>query len=123
MARFKIKDFHEIDFVNVDVTNDTFEMPDGTVYRFSDSICHNCWAGGTVLESIDEEKKYICVMCGHELKWREFENDFLQPTGDTLDYLLPADWSDEQVQNWFDDYKERRLEEEKVKDRVLSFGK
>ncbi len=123
MAEYNIKDFSEIDFVNIDPSEDTFIFPDGTKYRFSDHMCDFCWSGGTVLESETEKDKYVCVICGNSLAWYEFENDFLQPTGDKMKFLLPEDWSGEEAAEWFQAYKERRLAQEKVRENILKFGK
>jgi len=123
VAIFHIKDFSEIDFVNINPTEDQFILPDGETYQFSDHICHSCWSGGTVLETIREEKKFVCILCREELSWHEFTNDFLPPVGDKLNYLLPKSWSRQELENWFSEYKERRLAEEKVKERILAQGK
>ena len=77
MAVYKIKKFSEIDFVNIDVSRDEFILPDGKKYVFSEHTCDNCEAGGTVLETIKEPKRYVCVLCEHELAWRKFKNDFI----------------------------------------------
>ena len=123
MATFRIKDFSEIDFVNIDPARDQFIFPDGKTFRFSDYVCHSCWSGGTVLETVGDEEKFVCILCGEELSWHEFTNDFLPPIGDTLSYLLPKSWSEEQLKQWFAEYRERRIAEEKVKERILTQGK
>ena len=123
MALYQIKNFSEIDFVNVDAVQDRFILPNGEVYRFSDHICHYCWSGGTVLETDEGEKKYHCLQCGNKLAWSEFINDFLEPKGDTLEFLIPEHWTEEEKQQWYQDYKERRLAEEKIREDMLRFGK
>ncbi len=123
MALYQIKNFSEIDFVNVDAVQDRFILPSGEVYRFSDHICHYCWSGGTVLETDEGEKKYFCLQCGNKLAWSKFVNDFLEPKGDTLEFLIPEHWTNEEKQQWYEDYKERRLAEEKVREDILRFGR
>ncbi len=122
MAVYKIKDFSEIDFVKINPAEDVFVLPDGKEYQFSDHICDFCWAGGTVLESAGNEKKYVCTLCHNELTWHEIKNDFLPPTGDTLRFLLPESWSQERIKEWFEGYKERRLAQEEVRKDILENG-
>ncbi|MFZ0390826.1 MAG: hypothetical protein WAN36_10250 [Calditrichia bacterium] len=119
MSEYEIKNFDEIDYVNINPAEDRFRLPDGSVYRFSDHQCDDCWTGGTVLESLDEPREYRCVMCKNNLEWREFRNDFLAPTGDTLKFLLPRNWSGEENEKWFQTYKERRLAQEEFREQML----
>ncbi len=123
MTLYKIKKFSEIDFVEVDPSSDEFKLPDGEMYHFSDHMCDFCWSGGTVLETSEGEKKYYCVICRNFLDWCEHKNDFLPPKGDMLRFLLPEKWSEEEKNQWYDDFKKRRLEQEKVRKRILDQGK
>lgn len=123
MPSIKISKISEIDFLTVDVNEDQFILPDGRTYRFSLLECDDCRAGGTVLESLDEPKKFVCVLCERELALRSFKNDFIPPTGDSFEFLLPASLSQEELQDWFAHYKESRLLEEKVRQRILESGK
>ncbi len=123
MATYNINKFSEIDFVNIDPMQDRFVMPNGEMFRFSDHMCHFCWSGGTVMETVEGNKKYQCIQCGYELEWEKFLNDFVPPTGDMLDFLLPKNWSREEKNKWFEEYKERRIEEEKIREDILTHGK
>ena len=124
MAIYKIKDFAEIDFLMVDATSDIFILPGGESYRFSEHMCDACWTGGTILESSEnKEKKLYCVLCNEYLKKYSFKNDFLEPTGDILEFYLPERWSTETLETWYDSFKQRRLEQEKVRERILREGK
>ncbi len=123
MAVYRVKNFEEIDFVAVNPSEDVFELENGKKYRFSDHICHNCWSGGTVLETVEGETDYFCLLCQNHLTWRKFENDFLPPTGDMLDFLLPVEWGEEELNEWWKEYKIKRLAEEEVKNQILASGK
>ena len=123
MAVYEIKDFSEIDFVSVNPAEDVFALPDGMRYVFSDHICDFCSSGGTVLETEGSEKAYFCVLCENELRWCEFANDFLPPTGDILKFLLPKKWTEQDLANWYQDYQEQRLTQETVRERILREGK
>jgi predicted DsbA family dithiol-disulfide isomerase len=123
MTIYKVKDFTEIDFVSVDPSCDKIILPDGAAYFFSDYMCDNCWTGGTVLETDKGKKKYYCVLCNHFLSRVTFRNDFLPPTGDEMKFLLPRDWSGEEKQKWYEEFKIRRLAQEKVREHILEHGK
>lgn len=75
------------------------------------------------METVEGNKKYQCIQCGYELEWEKFLNDFVPPTGDMLDFLLPKNWSREEKNKWFEEYKERRIEEEKIREDILTHGK
>jgi len=117
-----IKDFSEIDFVNIDASRDLFKLPDGRTFRFSNHMCDNCWTGGTVLETLVVPIEYYCVLCQNDLMPVSFENDFLPPTGDKLEFLLPSKWTKEEQEKWYNEFKERRLAQEKLKDNILRNG-
>jgi hypothetical protein len=119
MSTVKIDNFSEIDFVNIDASQDLLQLPDGQIYRFSDHMCDNCWTDGTVLETLEQEKKYYCVLCKNNLTWISFKNDFLSPVGDMLEFLLPGDWKEEDREKWYAGFKERRIAQEKIKDDIL----
>jgi hypothetical protein len=124
MTVHKINDFSEIDVVVVDAARDRFQLPDNRLYEFSDHMCDFCWTGGTVLESCGDEKKlYHCLFCHNHLQWYQVENDFIPPTGDKFQFLLPEGWSPEGLNRWYEKFKQRRLEQEKVKDQILEHGK
>ncbi len=123
MTTHKVKDFSDIDFVAIDPATDSFVLPGDETYYFSDHMCDDCWAGGTVLETRKGRKKYYCVLCNNFLSWNTFRNDFLPPTGDDLKFLLPREWSDEKKQQWFEEFKKRRLAQEKVRENILEHGK
>jgi hypothetical protein len=120
---YNINNFSEIDFVNIDIKVDRFILPDGKEYHFSDFECDYCNAGGTVLESLDEPKKYFCVLCNHELSWKSFINDFIPPTGDAFNFLLPQSWNQLELDEWFDQFKRSRLLQEEVRKKILVHGK
>jgi hypothetical protein len=124
MTTHKIKDFSEIDVVEVDAARDAFLLPDGTLYRFSDHMCDFCWTGGTVLESgEDANKSFHCLLCHNSLRWYQVKNDFIQPTGDHFNFLLPDGWSQTELDDWYAHFKRRRLEQEKIKQHILVHGK
>lgn len=123
MADYHVKNLSEIDFVEVNPADDQFILPSGDTYCFSDHICDFCRSGGTVFEKVNGDKKYYCVLCQNQLMWRQFKNDFLPPTADTVNFLLPATWSAGKLNEWFEQYKERRLEQEKVREHILKYGK
>lgn len=123
MALKKINNFSEIEFETVDANADIFQLPDGQQFCFSEYVCHICWAGGTVLESLDSPKTYHCVLCGRELIWHEFENDFIEPLGDRLSFLLPVDFGETEKNNWYQEYRKSRSAQEKVRENILRFGK
>lgn len=122
MSVHEISRFSDIDFVNVDPMKDEFVLPGGEKYLFSDHMCDFCWSGGTVLETSAGKKKYYCVVCQNYLDWCEFENDILPPKGDKLRFLLPEEWSGENKNKWYEDFKKRRLEQEKVCKHILEHG-
>jgi len=122
MSTIKIKNFSEIDFVNIDASQDVLLLPNGQTYHFSDHMCDNCWTGGTVLETREQEKKYYCVLCQNNLIRISFTNDFLPPLGDTLEFLLPGDWKKEDREKWYAEFKERRIAQEKIKADILERG-
>jgi hypothetical protein len=122
VAIFKIKDFSQIDFLTVDAAKDVFILPNGQSYQCSDRMCDLCWTGGTVLESKEKSKQMYCVLCQNYLKKYTFKNDFLPPTGDSLQFYLPEDWSSETLNQWYEAFKARRIEQEKVREHILSEG-
>jgi len=123
MSTVKIKNFSDIDVVNVDMSQDVFQLPDGQSFRFSDHQCDNCWTAGTVLETLEQQKQYYCLFCNNSLIWASFKNDFLPPIGDLLEFLLPASWNEKDRQEWYAQFKDRRLAQEKIKDDILEHGK
>lgn len=123
MSEYHIGDFSEIDFVNIDASRDCFVLPGGEKYMFSDDMCDHCWTGGTVLEFEGKEKQYYCVLCQNKLKWVEILNDFLRPKGDKFKFLLPIQWSQNEIEKWYDQFKQRRLAEEQVRKQILEHGK
>ena len=42
MTTVKINNFSEIDFVNIDASQDVLLLPDGQSFRFSDHMCDHC---------------------------------------------------------------------------------
>lgn len=123
MTTVKIYNFSEIDFVNIDASQDVLLLPDGQSFRFSDHMCDNCWTAGTVLETLEQQKKYYCLFCNNSLVWVSFKNDFLPPTGDMLEFLLPGSWKEGDREEWYTQFKERRITQEKIKDDILEQGK
>lgn len=123
MQLLKIKDFSEIDFVKADPIRDQYQLPGGEIYRFSDEMCDNCGTGGTVLETGKGKKRFFCVMCRNYLRPVVFTNDFLPPTGDEFRFFLPVDWTEPLKQEWYNEYKERRIAQEKIREDILKFGK
>ena len=124
MAEVQINSFADIDYDLVDVATDILVLPSGDKFRFSDQVCHNCWAGGTVVESVEGEKKHFyCLLCQNWLRWRQFTNDFIPPVGDQIKFLLPEKWNQSEISEWFAEYREARLAQENVKERILQFGK
>jgi hypothetical protein len=123
MSIIKIKNFSEIDVVNIDASQDTFQLSDGTTFRFSDHMCDNCWTAGTVLETMEQQKRYHCLLCDNALVWVSFKNDFLPPTGDMLEFLLPVNWNEKDREGWYTQFKERRMAQEKIKADILEHGK
>ena len=122
MAKINIKSFSEIDFLTINASEDEFILPDGAHYRFSERMCDNCWTAGTVMELIDKNPVYHCVLCENDLEPIEFINDFLEPTGDTLRFLLPKKWSKNEKADWYQNFKERRIQQEEVRDHILKQG-
>ena len=100
MEKIKISKFQDIEFENVNPASDVFELPDGKSYRFSDHVCHECWSGGSVLESIADAVEYYCVVCEEALVWVEFENDFVDPKEGTISFLLPKIHTSEELEIW-----------------------
>ncbi len=123
MSVHKVSNFSDIDFLVVNAAEDTIELSDGKKYQFSDHMCDFCWTGGTVVETIQGDEEYYCILCQNELKWVEFKNDFLPPEGDMLKFLLPASWQKEELDSWYSEFKERRLAQEEVRERILKDGK
>jgi hypothetical protein len=123
MTNYKIKNFDEIDFVNIDALNDKFVLPNGKIFIISDYLCDLCDTPGTVLEVESKSKKYHCILCNNELIWFTFTNDFLLPMGDKLKFLLPKSWSGKILEDWFSDFKKRRLDQEKLKNFIKEHGK
>jgi hypothetical protein len=123
VAKIKIKSFEEIDFLTVNPAEDEFVLPGGDHFRFSDSMCDYCWTAGTVLESIKKSPDYFCIMCKNNLKPVFFRNDFLQPMGEEIRFLLPGHWSTEEKNNWYQAFKKRRIEQEVFLDHILKQGK
>jgi hypothetical protein len=123
LATHRVKNFSEIDFLTIDALNDIFVLPNNQSYYCSDLMCDVCWTGGTVLESKGKPKKMYCVLCQRYLKKYVFINDFLEPTGDSIEFYLPGDWSPETLEEWYDSFKKRRIEQEQVRKQILDEGK
>ncbi len=123
MRLTKIKRFSDINPVETDPVHDKFVLPGGEIYFFSDHMCDNCWTAGTVLESDQEIHKYYCILCRNHLHPVTCKNDFLPPVGDDLTFFLPESWSKETQQQWYQEFKERRIAQEKVRERILQQGK
>ena len=123
MAKIDIKSFSEIDFLTVNAAEDKFVLPDGSKYQCSDFMCDNCWTAGTILELIDENPIYFCIMCENDLEPVFFKNDFLQPTGDELRFLLPKKWSMLEKEAWYQSFKERRIQQEEFRSHIMNQGK
>lgn len=122
MATHKVKDFSEIDFLTIDAARDNFVLPNGKSFYCSDHMCDDCWTGGTVLESKGKPKKMYCVLCQRFLKKYTFKNDFLPPVGDSIEFYLPEDWAPETLNEWYESFKNRRIEQEKVRSKILDEG-
>ena len=120
---YKVNNFNEIEFENIDVSEDQFELPGSKRYKFSDHVCHECWAGGSVLELIADKPSYFCLLCQRELNWVEFKNDFVEPFEGTIKFMLPISYSEKDLENWITDYKEKRKFQEKIREDILLFGK
>ncbi len=123
MAEYYIKDFSEIDFLSIDPVKDKFIFPNKKAYIFSDAMCDYCWTGGTVLENTGKQKEYYCILCENNLSWVRLKNDFINPTGDTFKFLLPKSWSKAEIEKWYQEFKERRLAQEEVRQHILEHGK
>ena len=123
MSKKQITSFSDIDFVSVDASQDEFVLPSGDVYRFSDHMCDSCWTAGTVLQSNQKKPHYFCVLCNNDLEFVKFTNDFLEPTGDKLQFLLPKKWADADRKAWYQDFKDRRLAQEEIRKNIMSDGK
>lgn len=114
--KFIISDLMEFDFSEVDPSTDLFEI-NGKVFRFSDSVCHNCWDGGTVLESEDE---YWCVRCKEKLTWVAVTIRFQHEASAMEEkFLLPTSWNDEQLGEWKENFTERRNHELALREKIL----
>ena len=122
MATHQVKNFSEIDFLTIDAARDIFLLPNGQSFYCSDHMCDACWTAGTVLESKGKSKQMFCVLCQHYLKKYNFINDFLPPTGDSIEFYLPQDWAPETLNEWFESFKNRRIEQEKVRNKILDEG-
>jgi hypothetical protein len=122
LAKIKVKSFSDIDFLTINASEDEIILPDGVQYRFSDRMCDNCWTAGTVMERIDKSPFYHCILCENELEPIEFINDFLEPPGDTLRFLLPKKWSASEKEDWYQNFKERRIQQEEVRNHILKEG-
>lgn len=123
MARYKVTDFSEIDFLNVDPGRDEFILPNGKTYAFSDHMCDFCWTAGIVMENESDKSEFYCLLCKKNLNWYEFKNDFLPPTGDMMRFLLPEKLSKKDAEKWFIEYKQRRLAQENIRTYILEHGK
>ena len=123
LADYYVKKFSEIDFLSIDPSNDRIILPTKEVDIFSDSMCDFCWTGGTVLESIEKSKNYYCILCENDLTRVHLKNDFLYPTGDTFKFLLPKFWSKTEIEKWYQQFKEKRLAQEDVRQHILTHGK
>jgi predicted DsbA family dithiol-disulfide isomerase len=123
MARYKVTDFSEIDFLNVDPGRDEFILPDGKIYAFSDHMCDFCWTAGIVMENRLDKSEFYCLLCKKKLNWYEFKNDFLTPTGDMMRFLLPEKLSRKNAEKWFREYKQSRLAQESIRTYILEHGK
>jgi len=122
LATHKVKNFSEIDFLTIDAARDIFVLPNGQSFYCSDHMCDACWTAGTVLESKGKPKKMYCVLCRNFLKRYTFKNDFLPPTGDSIEFYLPEEWATETLNEWYESFKNRRLEQEQVKNKILDEG-
>ncbi|MEJ2535843.1 MAG: hypothetical protein P8048_02085 [Calditrichia bacterium] len=123
MAEYQIKNFSGIDVLSIDPVKDKFILPNKKVYIFSDAMCDYCWTGGTVLENTGNEKEYYCILCENNLSRVKLKNDFLNPTGDIFTFLLPKSWSKAEIEEWYQEFKERRLAQEEVRQHILEHGK
>ena len=92
----------------------------GRKWSFSDYVGNFPGAGGPVIETVDEPKLFFCVHSMQELKFYNFDSSFL---GDGIDeeiaYLLPADWSEKEINEWYEQYKIDRLAQEEVRQERL----
>jgi hypothetical protein len=122
LAKIRVKSFSEIDFLAINAAEDEFILPDGAQYRFSDRMCDNCWTAGTVMEKTDKNPAYHCILCENDLEPIEFINDFLEPTGDTLCFLLPKKWLADAQEDWYQSFKQRRIQQEEVRNHILKQG-
>lgn len=123
MAEYHIEKFSEIDVLTVDPVKDKFILPNKKTYIFSDAMCDYCWTAGTVMQNTGEDKEYYCLLCKNNLSWVELKNDFLNPTGDIFKFLLPESWSKAEIEKWYQEYKERRVAQEEVRQHILKHGK
>lgn len=114
--KFKIENIEEFNFSEVDPNEDEFEFQ-GEIYTFSDSVCHNCWDGGTVLQS---DNKYYCVRCQNFLQWYELEIKFInEELEEKEEFLLPVSWDDDKLNQWKEEFIEKRNLELQFRDYLL----
>ena len=82
-------------------------------WQFSDLVGHFPGFIGPVIESAADEKIYIDVGTGIRLTFYSIEDSFLGDKSEgSIDFLLPAAWADEQLQNWKEQYIIDRLAQE-----------
>jgi hypothetical protein len=115
--RIKVNEWKEIDFTEVDPNLDEFEV-DGKLYKMSDFTCHVCWEGGTVMQS---ENEFFCIRCENQLNWHELPLQFYnEKQAQKESFLLPVHWDEEQLNQWKEDFVQKRNLELKFRDFLLN---
>lgn len=117
---FKLNSLQEIDWDEVFPAEDTIIWKNEK-WLFSDYTGHFSGAGGQVLETENEPKRYYDSQNNLELKFFVFDDSFLgNDSKGEIEFLLPANWSDDQKNEWFEQYKIDRLAQEDVRREMLS---
>ena len=114
----KIKNISDIDW-DLIFTGQDILIWQNRKWAFTELVGHFPDAGGPVIITISEPKKYFCLHSSLELEYFEFDGSFLDDSGENLEFLLPLQWSKKERNEWFGQYKKDRLAQEKTRDEML----
>ncbi|MCK5077418.1 MAG: hypothetical protein KAR38_13635 [Calditrichia bacterium] len=118
--KIKINNFDEISFDEIDPNDDEFLLPDGSIFKFSDHVCHVCWDGGTVAENKNDKSLY-CMQCKKVLTWINIEYKLPDEKEVNKDkFLLPKDWTEKEFENWKREFLKIRIGQIVVRENILN---
>jgi hypothetical protein len=116
---FKVDNIADLDWDAIYPADDIL-IWQGQKWRFADVVGHFPDAGGPVIETMAEPRRYFCAHSMKELAYFAFPDDFLRSEKQgEIRFLLPRDWSEKDLEEWFEHYKSERESREQVRDQML----